>query len=84
MVVTYEKYEVHVSSDCMTLYKKSEKENSKGERNLINLGYFQDMEGAIKKIVKCEMGDTDIRLTLKEYIQAYKETVSIIKEALAV
>ena len=84
MVVTQENYEVHISTDCMTLYKKSYKVNNKGDYNLINQGYYQDMEGVLKKIIKLEMADTDLRLSLKEYIMAYKETSEMIKQSLHV
>lgn len=67
-------YEIEIDRMNHTLY---EKKVSKAEKDYrVAVGYYNNVEQAIEKIISNELADVDVSTTMTGYLEIYKEITS--------
>ena len=75
-------YEIAIDGSNYTVEELTSKLNKNHEPIYRNHGYFSSIEGSVGKIISLKLIDNNKSITLKEYIQEYRDIKDEIKEIL--
>jgi len=78
MVIEHGNFSVKVKTDQYIVYKKSKNQKKEDVESLV--GYYTTLPAAIKKMIQDEMSDYDMKMSLKEYLQACKDMFNEIEK----
>ena len=82
MTVKYDKYEIECDSHCFTLRRATGGYNGEDKGEV--LGYYSNMESALKSIVWNKMAGKKVKVEIGEYVSIFKKEIAKIEAAMIV